>query len=89
MARKRKLVTKKRVRFCQLDYYRYLHNQAVTDIQGITNYYCTANTIVIFYDNCCKKEYFVNKGEKQLKEVIKIINAYIGGSGDGTQQQQS
>ena len=87
MSRKRKLVTKKRVRFCQLDYYRFLHNHSVTDIQGITSYYCTANIIVIYYDNCCKKEYFVNKGEKQLKEVIKIINAYIGGSGDGTQQQ--
>lgn len=90
MARRKtkgKVNHKKRVRFLCLDYYRTLVTGKTTKIEGITSYVCDENIIDILFDNGMIKVYKVNEGEKQLKQVIKIINAYLGGTGDGTQQQ--
>lgn len=85
--KKGKVQHKKRVRFLSLDYYRTLVTGKITDIQGIKAYTCDENVIKVMYDNGHMATYYVNEGEYQLKQVIKIINAYIGGTGDGTQQQ--
>lgn len=77
----------KRVRFCCLDYYRQLVTGKSTDIEGIKTYVCTDAVIRVQYDSGMINTYFVNEGENQLKQVIKIINAYIGGTGNGSQQQ--
>ena len=71
---------KKRVRFLCLDYYRAIVTGKPTDIEGITQYFCDDNTIQVLFDNGFIKVYPVNEGEKQLKEVIKAINAYLGGA---------
>lgn len=87
MARKRKIkVDKKRVRFLSLDYYRTIVTGKTTVIEGIDCYFCDDNSIKVHYTNGFVTTYFVNEGEKQLKQVVKIINAYLGGFGDGTQQ---
>ena len=88
MARKTKgkVQHNKRVRFCSLDYYKYLCITTKSNIEGIDNYYCTPSTIWIDYSSGKIVNYDVSRGEKQLKQVIKIINAYIGGTGDGAQQ---
>lgn len=77
---------KERVRFCRLDYYRYLCTGEPSKIQGIDNYIADENVISVIYKNDEIRRYKVNDGERQLKDVIKIINNYIGGRGDGTQQ---
>lgn len=77
----------KRVRFLCLDYYRQLVTGKSTEIEGITSYVCTDAAIRVIYDNGKMETYIVNEGEYRLKQVIKIINAYIGGTGDGAQQQ--
>lgn len=84
---KGKVNHKKRVRFLCLDYYRQLVTGKSTDIEGIRAYVCTDNTIHVLFDNGLTQTYIVNEGEHQLKQVIKVINAYLGGNGDGTQQQ--
>jgi hypothetical protein len=62
-----------------------------SDIEGIKSYVCTDNAIHVIYESGLIMTYNVNDGryndEYQLKQVIKVINAYIGGTGDGTQQQ--
>ena len=78
---------KKRVRFCSLDYYKHLVTGKVTDIEGIKFYLCNDNTIHSWYDNGHEAIFVVNEGESQLKQAIKQINAYLGGTIDGTQQQ--
>lgn len=80
-------IKKARVRFCSLDYYRYLCTGLQSKIQGIAMYFADENLLTVFYDSGLKMVYKVNAGERQLKQVIKIVNAYIGGTGDGTQQQ--
>jgi hypothetical protein len=90
MAKKRNIkvnVSKKRVRFISLDYYRYIVTGKPTDIQGIKSYHCDDNIIDVEYENGFKYRYYINSGEHQLKSVIKIINKYLGGDSDGTQQQ--
>lgn len=77
---------KNRVRFLQLDYYRQLVTGRSTKIEGIRTYTSSNDCVAVDYENGRLATYRVNEGEKQLKEVIKIINAYIGGTGDGTQQ---
>lgn len=77
--------TKKRVRFLCLDYYRTLVTGDFTQIQGITQYFCNENEIQVLFDNGFIKVYPVNEGERQLKDVIKAINAYLGGATDGAQ----
>lgn len=89
---KGKVQHKKRVRFLRLDYYRQLVTGKSTDIEGIKNYVCTDNTIHVIYESGLVMTYNINDvgyydSEYQLKRVIKVINAYIGGTGDGTQQQ--
>lgn len=83
---KGKVQHRRRVRFLCLDYYRTLVTGETTMIEGITTYRCDTNTIDVWFDNGMLRVYKVNEGEKQLKQVIKIINAYLGGTGDGTQQ---
>ena len=85
MRKKRINCTKERVRFCQLDYYRQIVTGETTKIQGIDTYIATDNAVKVLYANGLYKVYKVNEGEKQLKQVIKIINAYLGGTGDGAQ----
>lgn len=86
MARKKKVnCTKCRVRFLSLDYYRNIVTGKPTNILGITSYSADDNKILVNYSSGLTKVYFVNEGENQLKRVIKIINAYIGGTGDGAQ----
>lgn len=75
----------KRVRFCSLDYYKYCCTDEQSSIEGIHNYKCDAYTVTIHYENGYVKVYDVSDGDTQLKQVIKIINAYLGGSGDGAQ----
>lgn len=88
MSKKRKIISnKQRVRFCSLDYYRTIVTGKESDILGIKYYRCDDDTIVVQYENGFKYTYFVNEGEHQLKEVVKIINKYLGGECDGTQQQ--
>lgn len=84
---KGKVNHKRRVRFCSLDYYRQLVTGKSTDIAGIKNYVCTDAVIRVQFESGMMNTYFVNEGEEQLKQVIKIINAYIGGTGNGAQQQ--
>ena len=87
MARKKKVnCTKRRVRFLSLDYYRNIVTGKQTNILGIDSYSADDNKILVNYSSGLTKVYFVNEGENQLKRVIKIINAYIGGTGDGSQQ---
>ena len=76
---------KKRVRFLCLDYYRTIVTGNQTNIEGITQYFCTDNEIQVLFDNGFISVYPVNEGERQLKEVIKAINMYLGGAGDGAQ----
>ena len=76
---------KKRVRFLCLDYYRTIVTGNQTNIEGITQYFCNDNEIQVLFDNGFIKVYPVNEGERQLKEVIKAINMYLGGAGDGAQ----
>lgn len=83
--RKGKVQHNGRVRFLQLDYYRYLATCKTTKIQGIYYYLCMPTYINIQYDSGLTKTYDVHEGEHQLKHVIKVINAYIGGNGDGAQ----
>ena len=85
MARKKVNCTKQRVRFCQLDYYRQIVTGETTKIQGIDTYVATDNVVKVLYTNGLYRVYNVNEGKKQLKDVIKIINAYLGGVGDGAQ----
>lgn len=85
MKTKGKVRHNKRVRFWQLDYYRNLATGSQTEIEGIKWYVCMANYINIEYDSGLIKTYDVHEGEKQLKHVIKVINHYIGGTGDGAQ----
>lgn len=85
MRKKKVNCTKERVRFCQLDYYRQIVTGETTKIQGIDTYVATDNVVKVLYANGLYKVYKVNEGEKQLKEVIKIINAYLGGTGNGAQ----
>ena len=90
MARRKtkgKVHHKKRVRFLCLDYYRQLVTGKSTDIEGIKSYVCTDAAIRVIYDSGLMATYIVNEGEYQLKQVIKVINAYIGGTGNGAQQQ--
>ena len=82
---KGKVNHKKRVRFCCLDYYRTIVTGEVTNIDGITQYFCNDNEIHVLFDNGFIRVYPVNEGERQLKEVIKAINAYLGGNSDGAQ----
>lgn len=89
---KGKVNHKKRVRFLRLDYYRQLVTGHSTEIEGIELYVCTDNTIYVLYDSGKSVTYDItaekyHDSEYQLKQVIKVINAYIGGTGDGTQQQ--
>ena len=79
--------SKARVRFCRLDYYRYLCTGEPSRILGIDRYFADENKMTVFYSSGETRIYKLNEGEKQLKDVIKIINNYIGGRGDGTQQQ--
>ena len=76
---------KQRSRFLRFDYYRYIVTGMQSKIAGIYEYSCTDNAIHIHFENGFVKSYKVNEGEEQLKQVIKIINAYIGGTGDGAQ----
>lgn len=89
MARKRntkgKVQHNKRVRFCSLDYYRTLVTSEQTNIEGIAWYSCTDSSITVVYVSELRVIYDVSNGEKQLKQVIKVINAYIGGRGNGAQ----
>lgn len=87
MARKKKVnCTKRRVRFLSLDYYRNIVTGKQTNILGINSYVADDNRLMVNYSSGLSKVYFVHEGEKQLKQVIKVINAYIGGTGDGAQQ---
>lgn len=83
MARKRKtkgvVQHNKRVRFCTLDYYRTLVTGISSEIEGIKQYYCDSNKICIYFDNGYHNEYDITFGEIQLKQVVKEINAYLGG----------
>lgn len=81
MRTKSKLVnkTKLRVRFLSLDFYRTLVTGICTKIIGIKSYYCNENMIRVYYDDGFQQTYFVNEGETQLKQVIKQINAHLGG----------
>ena len=85
--KKGKVNHKKRVRFLCLDYYRQLVTGKSTNIEGIKTYVCTDNTVHVEFESGLIKTYVVNEGEYQLKQVIKVINAYLGGTGAGTQQQ--
>ena len=80
-----KVTKHRRVRFLSLDYYRTICTGFKTDIVGIKDYYCDDDVINVHYESGLCKAYAVNEGEHQLKEVIKIINAYIGGTGNGAQ----
>lgn len=83
--KKGKVNHKCRVRINRLDYYRQLVTGKSTKIEGIKSYICTDNHISVLYENGWSNTYFLNNGETQLKQVIKIINAYIGGTGNGVQ----
>ena len=85
MRKKRVNCTKRRVRFCQLDHYRKIVTGVSTKIVGIEDYVSNDDFIKVMYVTGLIKTYYINEGEKQLKEVIKIINAYLGGTGDGAQ----
>lgn len=85
--RKGKVQNNGRVRFCSLDYYKTLATDIQSKIDKIKTYYVDENQISVNYENGFSATYDVSMGDKQLKQVIKIINAYLGGTGNGTQQQ--
>lgn len=76
---KGKVQHNKRVRFCSLDYYRTICTNSESDIQGIKRYACDDNFINVEYDTGIIIKYPVFEGKKQLKQVVKEINKYLGG----------
>lgn len=75
-----------RVRFCSLDYYKTFVTGTPSEIDKIKTYYVDENQISVNFENGFSTTYDVSMGDKQLKQIIKIINAYLGGTGNGTQQ---
>lgn len=83
--RKGKVQHNGRVRFCSLDYYKTLVTGIPSKIDKIKTYYVDENQISVNFENGFSTTYDVSMGDNQLKQVIKIINAYLGGIGNGAQ----
>lgn len=82
MARKKKTVKfdkGERVRFCQLDVYRYIVTGVKSIVRGIHDYHADENVLNIHYTNGFVESYNLNEDELQLKQVIKKVNKRLGG----------
>ena len=80
MGRKRAKPVSKRTRFTSCDIYKYIAIGEKSEIEGIEDYECNKEILVVQYTGNCRRTYFINRGVEEIKQVIKIINKNLGGS---------
>lgn len=70
----------KRTRFTSCDIYKYIAIGEKSEIEGIEDYECNKEILIIQYAGNCRRTYFINRGIEEIKQVVKIINKNLGGS---------
>ena len=71
MGRKRTKVPLKRTRFTSCDIYKYIAIGEKSDIEGIEDYECNKEILVVQYDGNCRRTYFINRGVDEIKQVVR------------------